>query len=368
MHNRALRALESVTLILLLSSRASAQDVDVPGNLTMVDSTATAGNVLKAGVPFLHNFGLNNTFLGSSAGNLTMSGFYNTASGVMALTSNTAGNYNTAVGVLALYSNTEGSVNTAIGYNALYSNTIGTDNTATGFNALSSNTTGVLNTASGVGALRDSTTGDSNTAFGYRGLFSNITGTSNTALGYSADVSAGDLTNATAIGAESVVDASNKIRLGNADVTVIEGQVGFTASSDRNQKENFKPVNGEDVLSKIGRLSLTSWNFIGHDPNRFRHYGPVAQDFFSAFGHDGVGTIGTPTTITSTDMDGILMAAAQALEKRTVNQERRAVKQNREINALRKETDALRVENADLKKRLAALERRFGGDVLSKAE
>ena len=43
------------------------------------------------------------------------------------------------------------------------------------------------------------------------------------------------------------------------------------------------------------------------------HYGPVAQDFFAAFGDDGVGTIGSPTTITSTDMNGVLMLVVQAL-------------------------------------------------------
>ncbi|TAJ98426.1 hypothetical protein EPO44_11620, partial [bacterium] len=41
----------------------------------------------------------------------------------------------------------------------------------------------------------------------------------------------------------------------------------------------------------------------------------MAQEFFAAFGHDGLGTIGTPTTITSTDMAGVLMIAVQTLEK-----------------------------------------------------
>ena len=41
----------------------------------------------------------------------------------------------------------------------------------------------------------------------------------------------------------------------------------------------------------------------------------MAQDFFAAFGDDGIGTIGTPTTINSGDMAGILMVAVQALEK-----------------------------------------------------
>ncbi len=73
----------------------------------------------------------------------------------------------------------------------------------------------------------------------------------------------------------------------------------------------------------------------------------MAQDFFAAFGHDGLGAIGTDTTITSTDIDGILMIAAQALEKRT---------------------EALRAENADLKARLEALERTMGSNALIRAE
>jgi len=64
--------------------------------------------------------------------------------------------------------------------------------------------------------------------------------------------------------------------------------------------------------------------------------GPVAQDFFAAFGNDGIGTIRTPTTINSGDMAGILVIAVQALEK-----------QNRDLKA----------ENAQVKARMDALER-----------
>jgi len=176
----------------------------------------------------------------------------------------------------------------------------------------------------------------------------------NTALGFEADVSAGNLTNATAIGAFAMVDASNKIRLGDTNVTVIEGQVAYTFPSDRNQKENFQPVDGEQVLGKVRGLRVTSWNYIGHDPKQFRHYGPMAQDFFAAFGNDGVGTIGTPTTINSGDMAGVTLVATQALERRTLKQ--------------RKQIEALRAENAELKARLEALERRMGKLPLTRAE
>ena len=43
----------------------------------------------------------------------------------------------------------------------------------------------------------------------------------------------------------------------------------------------------------------------------------MAQDFYAAFGNDGVGTIGNDTTLSSSDFDGINLIAIQALEKRT---------------------------------------------------
>jgi hypothetical protein len=69
------------------------------------------------------------------------------------------------------------------------------------------------------------------------------------------------------------------------------------------------------VLRKIGDISITCWNYLGHDPHQFRHYGPVALEFFAAFGHDDVGTAGTPTTINSGDLEGILLIAVQASDK-----------------------------------------------------
>ncbi len=77
-----------------------------------------------------------------------------------------------------------------------------------------------------------------------------MAGSNNTAIGAGADVSTGNLINATAIGDFAVVDADNKIRIGSPFVTVIEGQVPYTWMSDRNQKENFLLVDGEEVCSR----------------------------------------------------------------------------------------------------------------------
>jgi hypothetical protein len=165
-------------------------------------------------------------------------------------------------------------------------------------------------------------------------------------------VSAENLTNATAIGANAVVNATNKIRLGNDAVTVIEGKVTLTASSDKTKKENFEPVDGEEVLGKIRGFELSSWNFIGHDPKQFRHYGPMAQDFYAAFGHDGIGQIGTETTINSGDIAGILMVAVQALETRTAELKQKEA----QIAVLQSEVQDLKAKHAYFETVAARLE------------
>ena len=156
------------------------------GNIDMVASTAGAGNITKGGNTFLHNFGSSNTFIGSSAGNFSMTGNLNTGSGAFALASNSSGSSNTASGANALFANTSGILNSASGKAALQSNTTGTSNTANGADALLSNTTGDSNTASGAGALNLNTIGGGNVATGKDALRANTTGFSNTAHGTSA--------------------------------------------------------------------------------------------------------------------------------------------------------------------------------------
>ncbi len=310
-------ALVTVPYAFRISTVDGSTGGSISGDILLENSTATTGNIWKGGSPFIHAIGSDNTSIGKNAGNINMTGSRNTACGSGALASNSTGNRNTAAGNGALVANTTGSYNTAIGLSALVSNIGGSENTASGAHALLLNSTGTFNTASGFSALSGNTTGGGNTASGLSALSSNTTGDENTAIGAGADVASGDLNNATAVGAGAIVDASNKIRLGNSAVTVIEGQVAYTYTSDKSQKENFNPVDGEDVLRKIRQLNLTSWNYKNQDPRHFRHYGPVAQEFFAAFGRDSVGQSGTETTINSGDLAGITMIAVQALEKRT---------------------------------------------------
>jgi hypothetical protein len=282
--------------------------------------------------------GSSNTAVGNGALQTNATGNGNTAVGNGAL-QNSTGTANTAVGGSALRSVTSASGNTAVGQGALQESTSG-PNTAVGDGALRNDTVGNNNTAVGVNALVNTTTGDSNTAVGHLALTTNVFGNGNTAIGVGANVSSNNLSNATAIGAGAIVDASNKVRIGSDQVVVIEGQVPFTFPSDRSEKEGFRPVDAQAVLDKLRRIPVESWNYRGHDPAQFRHYGPVAQDFHAAFGHDGVGAIGTPTTLNSGDVAGILMLAVQALAQRV---------------------EALQAHNGELRDRLETLERRLSG-------
>jgi hypothetical protein len=147
---------------------------------------------------------------------------------------------------------------------------------------------------------------------------------------------------------------------GSTGVVLSAGGTSWSSISDSTKKENFKPVDGEEVLNKIGKFNLRSWNFKGQDPAQYRHYGPMAQEFYGAFGRDGIGTIGNDTTIASADFDGINLIAIQALEKRTQtlqNQINKLEDENRQLQALISElnqavaqTDQLRSELIQLKK------------------
>ncbi len=113
------------------------------------------------------------------------------------------------------------------------------------------------------------------------------------------------------------------------------GGSSWSTISDVRKKENFTPVNGEDFLNKISGFKLTSWNYKGQDPKLFRHYGPMAQDFYAAFGKDNYGTVGNDTTISQADMEGVSFVAIQALVKRIEELLNKNEKMQQEIDALK---------------------------------
>ncbi|HZI31117.1 MAG TPA: tail fiber domain-containing protein, partial [Candidatus Binatia bacterium] len=138
-----------------------------------------------------------------------------------------------------------------------------------------------------------------------------------------------------------------------------EGGATFTgainAPSDRSVKRDFQAVNTRDVLDKVAALPIQSWAYT-YDQTR-RHIGPVAQDFYSAFGLNG----DDDKHIATVDADGVALAAIQGLNQKLEN---RLLEQAAQIESLK--VKAGRVE--ELEKRLAYLERRFAATSVTYAD
>jgi len=228
------------------------------GNLSPRDSLSNISFNFNTGIGYRSMFGATSGNRNTAVGYLTLfagttKSVDNTAIGYSALSSN-LGLFNTAVGSSSMILNTSGNSNTAIGKESLSSNTTGSSNTASGSGALLRNTTGSNNVAYGASTMINNSTGSSNTAIGEQSFVNNTTGSENTVIGVLSDVAlfSGNLTNATAIGARAVVNASNKVRIGNSAVTVIEGQVPFTTPSDGRYKHHVQEdVKGLDFIMQL---------------------------------------------------------------------------------------------------------------------
>ncbi len=122
---------------------------------------------------------LQNTFIGKSAGQLTVSGNFNVGVGQEALTFAGGSNHNIGIGYQALNGNPVGSGNIGIGTLTLPNG--GADNVVIGFNA---GKAGSFNVGIGYESL-NACTASTNTAIGYQTLKPN-TGSGNTVVGYQA--------------------------------------------------------------------------------------------------------------------------------------------------------------------------------------
>ncbi|MDY7095247.1 MAG: tail fiber domain-containing protein [Acidobacteriota bacterium] len=126
---------------------------------------------------------------------------------------------------------------------------------------------------------------------------------------------------------DSQEDGANEWELdtdGNVTAT------SFNPTSDRNLKQGFEPVDGGQILERLAAIPVTQWSYRG-DAAGTQHIGPVAQDFYAAF---GVGA--DDRHISTTDADGVAFAAIQALYQRLLEKEQtleQVQRQNRELAA-----------------------------------
>jgi hypothetical protein len=113
----------------------------------------------------------------------------------------------------------------------------------------------------------------------------------------------------------------------------------FNCTSSRAAKENFAGVDGGDLLARLRKVPVTTWNYIA-EGGQARHLGPMAEDFHAAF---GLGT--TDKAIGIQDAVGVSLAAVKALDARTS-----------ELQQKSEEVERLRSKVNTLEQRLAALE------------
>ena len=280
-------------------------------------------------------------------------GYQNTASGANAIVAggiyNTASNQNTFVG--------GGIANVASGYRA----TVGGGEQNHAYGGLDTVGGGYRNTANAGGAYASCATvagGYQNTATGSCAAVAG--GHKNTAAGdYSfvvgrqaknadaahdgvfmfSDSTYADFSSAAAN--EFAVRASGGYRLYSnagltAGVTMAAGASAWSTVSDRNLKENFAALDGQEVLHQLSLIPITEWNYRAQDPG-IRHIGPMAQDFYAAF---GLGE--SDQHISTVDTDGIALVSIQALYALMQEKDDQIDAQQDQIDELRAEVEALK--------------------------
>ena len=82
----------------------------------------------------------------------------------------------------------------------------------------------------------------------------------------------------------------------------------LTQLSDKNAKTEVRSLNGKEVLDKLTALPVSSWAYKSDEAQR--HIGPMAQDFYAAFG------LGSDDKhIAPSDVAGVAMVGVQELSR-----------------------------------------------------
>lgn len=114
----------------------------------------------------------------------------------------------------------------------------------------------------------------------------------------------------------------------------------WTNGSSRSFKENFRALDGAEVLGRIDRMPIESWEYRGTGE---RHIWPCAEDFHAAF---DVGTVEPDGTrnfkyLAAGDVAGVALAGVQELNRRLNRQAEEIVLLRQEIALLQATLDAI---------------------------
>jgi Chaperone of endosialidase len=132
------------------------------------------------------------------------------------------------------------------------------------------------------------------------------------------------------------------------------GATSFVTTSDKNAKAHFQPVDRQDILDRVSRLPITSWDF--KTDSKRRHVGPMAQDFHAAFGLDG----DDDTHINLTDMAGVSLAAIQELSHQMKLKDAQIAELKDQLSAQTKAMAEIKSTAAAFSARMTLLEQQRG--------
>jgi hypothetical protein len=340
-----------------------AGDVTLASNLALPSTTASSGLITLGGNRFAHNFGTQNTFIGTNAGNLTMTGANNTAIGNSALPVNTTGFSNMASGRITLNVNSTGSENTATGDGALETNTTGNSNTANGRGALGGNMTGCCNTGSGYQTLASNSTGSSNIAIGFDGGASLTTGNNNIEIGNQGVAGESDTIRIGTLVAQAPYFLGVHTRafmagvrgttVGGDAVNVIidsAGQLGTTIGVISALRYKFDVNSMGDATGGLMRLRPVTFRYLAQGDNAPLQYGLIGEEVAEVY----------PEMVTRNKDGEVETVTYQFLAPMLLNeaqkQHRQIEDQQKTIDDQQKTIDALNTTLAQLMQRVEQLE------------
>jgi hypothetical protein len=147
----------------------------------------------------------------------------------------------------------------------------------------------------------------------------------------------------------------------SAGVELAPGSGSWSSLSTRTAKTDVSSVDPRTVLDSVETLDIATWAYTAED--NARHMGPMAEDFYEAFG------LGPDEEhITSVDADGVALAAIQGLSQKLDEAHEEIDTQAERIENLETEVDAkddridtLEAEQKRLRERLSAIEERLDG-------
>jgi hypothetical protein len=207
----------------------------------------------------------------------------------------------------------------------------GEDSTAMGYQTKAS---GISSTAMGSVTTASA---PASTAIGYQtiasGSYSTAMGSNVSTNGHAGSFIYGDASHSGTVNSSAnnefmVVASGGTIIYSNTAANVgaylPPGSGSWGIFSDRNAKTAVRPVDAREVLEKVAAMPMATWQYKAQDP-QYRHMGPMAQDFYAAF---GLGE--ADTRISTVDGQGVALAAIQGLNAKLTDKDA-------EIAALKRE-------------------------------